>query len=351
MHGHNTRPRRVNQSAGQWYLSREKSWSGMNQKFRNLLRSLPDLGMDWHRQTLLDNTHANQDSFGKSIRAVKPVDKPVLLVSAGPSLYRKSSLKYLYNQRHKVCIVASDGAYIRCLRAGILPDYVVTIDPHPTRIVRWFGDPEIETHMRGDDYFARQDLDIDFRKEMISINATNIRMVDAQPTNLIICCSAPANVIQRTTAFDRYWFAPLVDDPDESESLTRVLTTLSGLPAMNTGGTVGNACWVFAHAVLKSTNVACIGMDLGYYPGTPLEQTQSWNMLKHHDGVQDYYPEVTGVDGKPWFSDPTYAFYRGNLLDLLEGAGATLANCTEGGILTGKGINVMGFEAWLKSCS
>ena len=321
-------------------------------KFNQLVKSIPEMGMEWHRQTLLEQTRANLPLMilprGTSIRAIKPDPKPCLLVCAGPSLYRKNSLKWLYSHRDKVTLVATDGAYIRCLRTGILPDYVLTIDPHPTRIVRWFGDPEIETHMAGDDYFARQDLDIDFRKEMLTINAQNIRLVDLHPTKLVICCSAPKNVVERTNGWERYWFAPLVDNPVEG-SLTRQLVDMTGLPAMNTGGTVGNACWVFAHAYLKSDNIACIGMDFGYPPGTPLERTQSWNMLKNRDGVQDYYPEMPGVDGQVWFTDPTYAWYRQNLLDLMQGVNGTLTNCTEGGTLMGEGITCMGLEQWLKS--
>ena len=326
-------------------------------KFTQLVRSLPEAGMEWHRQTLLEQTQRNRDDYRDSapfydhtLRHIKPTDKPVLLVCAGPSLYRKSSLKWLYSCRDKVTLVATDGAYIRCLRNGILPDYVLTIDPHPTRIVRWFGDPDIEQHMSGDDYFARQDLDIDFRREMLTINAQNIRMVDAQPTKLVICCSAPRNVVERTQSWERYWFAPLVDDPDKP-GLTRQLIDMTGLPAMNTGGTVGNTAWVFAYSCLKSTNIACVGMDFGYPPGTPLEKTQSWNMLKDKDGIQDYYPEMPGVDGQVWFTDPTYYWYRQNLLDLIGNNNGQLTNCTEGGTLIGKGITCMGLEQWLKSCS
>ena len=319
-----------------------------NSPFRRLVKRLPEIGMEWHRDTLIENTERNTPLIGASLRAIKPSDKPVLLVCAGPSLYRNDSLKWVYNQRYKVTIVATDGAYIRCLRKGVIPDYVLTLDPHPTRIVRWFGDPEIEQHMTGDDYFARQDLDIDFRREMLTINAQNIRMVDLQPTSLVIGCASPANVVERTTGWDRYWFAPLVDDPTQP-GLTRKMMDMTGLPAMNTGGTVGNACWVFAYAFLKAANIACVGMDFGYPPGTPLQRTQSWNMLKHKDGVQDYYPECDGVDGRKWFSDPTYTFYREALLSLMDGEPMT--NCTEGGTLIAPNIKSMGLDAWLKSLS
>ena len=309
--------------------------------------------MEWHRDVLLANTAANQPVIGKSLRAIKADKKPALIVCAGPSLYRRDPLKYLEQPQYRdsLMLVVTDGAFIRCLRRGITPDYVLTLDPHPTRIVRWFGDPLIDEHMAADDYFARQDLDIDFRKEMRQLNTYNIELVDKHPVPLVICCASPANVIERTAGWDRYWFAPLVDNPDGYPSLTYELCKLSGLPAMNTGGTVGNSAWVFAHAYLHSKDIACVGMDFGYPPGTPLQRTQSWNMLKDKDGIQDYYPEATGVDGMRWFQDPTYHWYKQNLLDLLAANEATLTNCTEGGTLMGDGIRCMDLEAWLKSYS
>ena len=323
----------------------------LSSKFRRLVESIPQIGVDWHQDTLLANTKANLSCIGKSIRSVPANDKPALLVCAGPSLYRTHALEWLRRPelRAKVQLVVTDGAYIRCLRRDIIPDYVLTIDPHPTRIVRWFGDPDIETNLKGDDYFERQDLDLDFRRQFRQLNGYNMKLVDQHPATLVICASAPANVVKRTTGWDRFWFAPLVDDPVPG-SLTCALTGVSGLPAMNTGGTVGNACWVFAHAVLQSRNIACIGMDFGYAVGTPLEQTQSWNMMKHHDGVQDLYPEMQGVDGRPWYTDATYYWYRQNLLDLLDANAATLTNCTGGGTLMGRNVNVLDLESWLKSC-
>ena len=38
---------------------------------------------------------------------------------------------------------ATDGSLYYLLRNNILPDLVVTLDPHPTRIIRWFGDENL----------------------------------------------------------------------------------------------------------------------------------------------------------------------------------------------------------------
>ena len=353
----NTGGRRWRTSPGAWSTSSEgnsRMQPAEQHKMDAMVRSLPAEGMRWHRQRLLEQTRANTDTIAaeRAVDAIPPTGKPVLLVSAGPSLYRVDPLRWLSrpDYRRKVVVVATDGAYIRCLNKGIRPDYVLTLDPHPTRIVRWFGDPDFDRHAHEDDYFCRQDLDIDFRAQHRQMNANNIRTVDASPVPLVICCSAATTVVRRTAKMPRYWFAPLVDSPESDGSLTAELCDMTGLPAMNTGGTVGNALFVFAHAYLQAHSIACVGMDFGYPEGTPLKQTQSYYMLRDTDGAQDYYPASTGIDGRQWFTDPTFAWYRQNLIDLLQAADGELVNCTGGGLLRGERVHAMDMETWLKSC-
>ena len=351
--------------------------------FTELIKELPQVGMDWHRETLLENTRRNFPNGESTIRAIRSDPRKCLIISAGPSLYRQRSLDKI--QDYAGVIVATDGAYIQCLKHHIVPDYVLTIDPHPTRIVRWFGD--LDYHANNDGYFERQDLDISFRENPEKVNQENIKLVDDHPVPLVIACSAPENVVARTQNIDRFWFVPLVDDPEgiickcghdenahddyefnphechqcscqqflEEESLTRQMMKLTGyrdnrlgLPAMNTGGTVGNCAWVFAHSILQSKDIACIGMDFAYYMDTPLEQTQSWNMLKDKGEIDKYYPREMTIWGE-FYTDPTYFWYRQNLLDLLENGDGYITNATEGGLLYGSRVKTARLTQWLKS--
>ena len=129
----------------------------------------------------------------------------------------------------------------------------------------WFGDPDLKKNLEGDDYFARQDLDIDFRNNSIEENLKNISLVNkyGKGKKLIICSTAPKNVVKRIidVGFDSYWWAPLVDNPEEPDSLTRKMVEETKLPAMNTGGTVGTAAWVFALTQLKIPKIAVVGMS------------------------------------------------------------------------------------------
>ena len=52
------------------------------------------------------------------------------------------------------------------------------MDPHAKRVVRWFGDPNYEENLDGDDYFSRQDLDIDLRENSLKNNIINIDLVN-----------------------------------------------------------------------------------------------------------------------------------------------------------------------------
>lgn len=316
----------------------------MGNKFDALVADIPAIGLEHHAQTLLENAKRNAPHVARSIREIARDTRPAIVVSAGPSLYRENILRRL-RDFHGI-VIACDGAYIQCLKAGIVPDWVITIDPHPTRIVRWFGDPDWEKNSEHDDYFKRQDLALDFRADSIRANAENIKAVDDAPAKLVISVTAPANMVARTSRMERFWFAPLVDNPDE-EGITRSICAETGLPALNTGGTVGTAAWVFAHQILESSRIAVVGMDFGYYLDTPLEKTQSWHMLK---GDPEMYPRMRGFWGEH-FTDPTYAWYRQNFLDLLKANNARVTNCSEAGLLIGDGVDCMGLDRWLASCS
>jgi len=83
-----------------------------------------------------------------------------LMMGAGPSLHRTNVAARLKAVGFKGPIIATESAMAYCFRNGLVPDLIVTLDPHHERIVRWFGDPTL-THERiaNDDYFKRQDMD------------------------------------------------------------------------------------------------------------------------------------------------------------------------------------------------
>ena len=334
----------------------------MNPRFQNIVNQITSIGYDWHASTLLENSRRNAPHLAKTIREIAPPagrkGTAAVVISAGPSLYKNNILTRIKQSGFDGTVIAIDGSYVRCIKAGIEPDYLATLDPHPTRMVRWFGDPDLEANLEGDDYFSRQDLDVAFRNNSLEENRKNIELVNrhGRGQKLVICSAAPENVVRRVVdaGFDAYWWAPLVDNPGSPESLTRAIVKETGLPAMNTGGTVGTAAWVFALSRLKIPKIAVVGMDLGYYKAdTSYQLTQTYHTLKALVGEEDfaeYFPEFTYPGtGEAFFTDPTYYWYRSNLLDLVSASGTKLYNCTGGGTLFGSGIECLELETFFES--
>ena len=328
-------------------------------KFSKLIGDIGNIGIEWHKNDIISISVKNRAYFTRSISDLPEIknNNKAVVVSAGPSLHQRKSINILEKSDFKGVIITIDGAYVKCLKSGIIPDYVLTLDPHQKRVVRWFGDPNFEKNLEGDDYFERQDLDIAFRNNSIQENLNNISLVNQNGAGakLIICSVAPINVVERTDSvgFDKYWWAPLVDNPDQPDSLTRELVEATKLPAMNTGGTVGTAAWVFALTTLKVPKIAVVGMDLGYYfADTSHLQTQSYYILKNLVGeknMHEYYPEfVYPATGERFYTDPTYYWYRNNMLALLSSSGSTVYNCTGGGSLIGTGVECLEIEEFIK---
>ena len=301
--------------------------------FWNLVNELPQLGLKNIAEDLISCAQSNAKYVNKSIKELHPLKgakaESGIVISAGPSVHKQDSINRILKSKYKGSIIAVDGCYIACLKAGLIPDYVVTLDPGASRVVRWFGDPDFEKNSADDDYFVRQDLDIEFRRNSIEHNKENIRLVNkfAPLTKAIVATSAPYTVVNRIleAKFDTYWWNPLVDNPYDKNSLTRKLFDMNGLPCMNTGGTVGTAAWVFANTRLKIPRLAVVGMDLGYYHDTPMDQTQTYyELVDRHgsiEGVDQYFVEFTfPLTGEQFYTDPTYFWYRNNFLDLLKKA-------------------------------
>ena len=336
----------------------------ISSKFKDTVDKITDIGYKWYEKVLLDNSEFNVPYIKKTILELPKLNSiksnSAIIVSAGPSLHNLDTINRIKDAKYKGTLIVVDGSYIRLLKHNIIPDYVITLDPHPTRIVRWFGDPDFTSNMQNDDYFDRQDLDVEFRNNSSVENKNNINLVNqySSKTKLIICSSSPKNVVKRSieAGFEMYWWAPLVDNRSQDGSLTRKINKITGLPCMNTGGTVGTAAWVFCKTMLGIENIAVVGMDLGYFSSTPYSQTQTYYELQEYvkaNKIQNLeemftifnYP-TTNVS---FYTDPTYYWYRQNLLDLVNSSKSKLYNCTESGTLYGPGIECLDLEEFIKT--
>ena len=305
----------------------------------------------------LANAEANRSRIARSVLelAETPLGagEAAIVVGAGPSLYRRRSLERLRAAGFAGTIVAADGALGACLRAGVVPHVVVSVDPHPERIVRWFGDPTLSAP-RGDDYFRRQEMDPTHHGDELAANRALVELVNAYGPKIKVAAatSAAPAVVERCeqAGMDLYWWNPMYDDYDAPGSLSRRLWEMNGLPCLNGGGNVGTAAWVVTHAVLGKAHVGLIGIDLGYAPGTPYEKTQYYPELvdilgdRHREAfIHTTHPET----GEVWFSDPAYHWFREVFLEMARGVDCRTVNCTEGGLLFGPGITTATLDSFL----
>ena len=139
----------------------------------------------------------------------------------------------------------------------------------------------------------------------------------------------------------RYWWHPLMDDLDQPESVTRQIYRRARIPCMVSGGNVGAAAWVVASQVLKKREVALVGMDFSYAPGTPMGKTQYFKELTElfGDRAQEaLIPVKNPYLKETWVTDPAYHWYRDSFLEMAAQADTRTYNCTEGGILFGEPI-------------
>jgi Protein of unknown function DUF115 len=309
----------------------------------------------------LENAERNRPRIARS--ALELADTPLgtgddaIVVGAGPSLHRRRSLERLRASGFAGTVVAADGALGACLRAGVVPHVVVSVDPHPERIVRWFGDPTL-TAPRDDDYFRRQEMDPAHREDEIGANRALVELVDAYGPKIKVAAatSAAPAVVDRCerAGMQIYWWNPMYDDYDKTGSLSRRLWEMNGLPCLNGGGNVGTAAWVLTHAVLGKRRIGLVGIDLGYAPGTPYEKTQYYPELR--DLLGDRYREAfihtkSPVTGEAWFSDPAYHWFRDVFLEMAREADCQTINCTEGGLLFGPGITTAALDTFLKTAA
>ena len=320
--------------------------------------------MTWQRigELALQNARVNVGYLdqGKSLAKLRDVEMgngdSAIIVAAGPSIRRHNPGRLIAEYGYQGTVIATDSGIAHCLRNGVVPHLVVSLDPHPSRIVRWFGDPTLsEKTIQADDYYRRQDLDPLFADEM-KANSEIIRLMTEHAHDIPIALAASASlaVLERVmqAKMPVYWWNPMLDDPDDPAGATRRLIDLNGLPCVNAGGNVGSAAWMIADAVLGKKHVALVGMDFSYYDGTPYNATQYYREaidLVGEENLDSVFSRIYNPHLDAWFiSDPAYQWYKQCFLAMAADADCETYNCTEGGILFGEGINFCPLREFLQ---
>jgi hypothetical protein len=328
---------------------------------RRLVANMPRMTLDRIGRLGIDNARRNLRflKHGKSLRELRgqtsEKGSAALVLGAGPSLHRGNVAVQIKERGFEGTIVATDSCMSYCLRNDIVPDLVVTLDPHAKRILRWFGDPDLGfADSEVDDYHRRQDMDPAFADEQ-QHNHALLDLLDRHGKTIRIALSTSASevVVERVleTGMEIYWWNPMFDDPGAPDSLTCELYETNRLPCVNAGGNVGTACWMMADAVLGKKHVGLSGFDFSYYIDTPYEKTQYYKEaleLVGADQLDKFFIPIFNPNLSVWFyTDPAYFWYRENFLEMVKDANCTTYNCTEGGILFGERIHFITLSDFL----
>ena len=108
--------------------------------------------------------------------------------------------------------------------------------------------------------------------------------------------------------------------------------------AINAGGNVGTASYCIAQ-LLRASHICLAGFDFGYPPGTPLEETQYFDMIQAHPELAEkMFSKVHNPHlEEDWFTDIVYLGYAHALVRIVEDAvkrGIETFQATGGGIVS-----------------
>ena len=330
--------------------------------FRNIQKQISKITNDSLIRVILGNIK-NNSSLIKNIYKIKELkyklskkSKIAIVVAAGPSLRKYDYRDLLKKNRKKFIIICADSSLLYLLEEKIIPDLVITLDPHKDRIIRWFGDEKLTlSKLKKDNYFRKQDLDNSYQNE-IKNNKKVLKLTKkyGHKLNIAACSSSSKKVVQRLFNMKSkiFWWHPFLDDPNKKKSVTRKIYKKNKLPIINSLGNVGSACWVFAESIFECKKIALLGMDFGYYMDTPLQSTQYYSLLKKNFGNKNlnfFYKKIFNNYTKQYYyTDHVYFWYKEIFFDALKKSKSKTFNCTNGGILFKTPLNNCSFEKFLK---
>ena len=326
---------------------------------KRLVKYMPEATFIRSADAGLANAKANLSYIKHSIREldVKTTGNSInraMVVGAGPSLHRKDPAKLLIEHNFDGPFVCMDSSMGYCLRNGIVPEYVVVVDPDENRVIRWFGDHNLDERP-SDDYFDRQELDPTMHQNAVNWNRQIMELVNLHGPKMKAILATSVHPVVRDRCIEAgmevYWWNPMYDDYEKSDSFSRGLYEMTNVPLMVTGGNVGTSSWVFAAGILGAKEVALVGMDLGYPPDNPKKGTQYYNELLElfGDRIEETFIDVYNpyLD-ETWYADPAYYWFREGFIQLAQMAPCATFNCTEGGTVFGAGIEFIKLEDYLK---
>jgi len=265
------------------------------------------------------------------------LDTSAIVIGAGPSVKKNKHLELLSSSNYKGSIICTDRMLEPVLKAGITPEkfpkfYVATIDPAEL-LKKFYQDPIITK----------------FGNKINGIFSSVVH------PNIV------ANA--RKAGIKIHWIHSLFDYNEGKKSFNQISGLMvraknhkDGLPAIQTGGNVGTACWFIAWKILKCNVIGLIGMNHGW------DDDDNWDEILAHsnaplninrdsDEFKKLYPRIYNPDFDCFgIQDPTYQYYCNATKEFIKRSPKNLKtiNATEGGSLFGERILSTTFKKFLE---
>jgi len=248
----------------------------------------------------------------------KAIRKTAIVVGAGPSFRDKNHIEILKKAKGKT-IISTDLMLIPLLKAGITPDFVVSIDGLE-KVAELYDNPLVNKKIATKAIFA-------------------VTVAPSVPTVF------PNEI---------YFYTPMVDDINQPISATNAISYLTKTSIIESGGNVGITCINVAY-YLGYKNIICTGLNLGYSTQNDIKESSHYQDIKQEDPSMniDKYMDLFVIEGyNPGFNVKYYTdlSWKPQIDNVLERAkkmfkeGINLINATEGGVLHGEGITCMKLE-------
>lgn len=264
----------------------------------------------------------------KELRGIAKKGTAALVVGAGPSLWKYDHAKMLaesdfYND-HKGAIFVVSRSLKACLDAGVVPDYVTVVDAEDVMVEHF-------------DY----DIVDEHSDEIVGIFSahTHPDVLERWHGEKIFCLSS----------------IPDVTIPNVQGVISGLFPNLT---EFNTGAHVGAFSWNMA-VFMGYNPVAMIGLDCGFMPDLPIEETPYYNAYRpSHPTLQDmidkcYHFHTHSFFKNNCYTDDAHYGFMETCVALAKLAkkqlGVTTFNCTGGGVIDDPAIENMHFADWLKS--
>jgi len=228
----------------------------------------------------------------------KKVDRPCIIVAAGPSLKKHNHIELLSQSGWKGPIITTDRMLRPLLEAGVSPEsgfdlMVAGVDGHRIVIPKWYRDDQGNP-----------------------IHAEGV-------TGMFCSTTAPQAIIAAKQAgVDTYFFHGLFDDFFSNDSVSGAMEYMVKLPAISAGGNVGATCWTLG-LYLRCNPIIFTGFDLGYNMDTPIEETAYYHKLTVSGAtsadIEPMFNEGFNPDfGVGYRQDPVFKHYKDGFISMLE---------------------------------